>query len=450
MSVPVESVEQLAQQIAELARSIDKLTHTWLMRIREFDACDGWANTGCFSMVAWLAWWTGISHKAASEHVRVARALDRLPLIDAAFASGALSYSKVRALTRIAEPEQQQSLLDVAKSATASQLDKIVAGLRRVQSHAGQANPSAREQPPRRYIHFTPTEDGMIRIHGQLGPEEALILQAAIHAADTPNESTLQSPAGDPHDQANDAANALVSVARGYLERKPTTRGSGFELLMVTTPEQLAHGPEGVGGFLRDGTPVPLSVAQMLACDAHRVDVRVGEAGQLDVGRSRRTIPTAIARALALRDGMCTVPGCGRGRHLHAHHVQAWAAGGETGVDNLVLLCPGHHWAVHEGRLRITSEAGKLEFRNAHGLTLHAAPHHAIDPATLEAIVASAGPAGDEPIFGGMHGDGRPMRLAEVIDWMMLAPGFRGTYQPSLAASTRGAPSHRAAPVAFG
>jgi hypothetical protein len=313
----------------------------------------------------------------------------------------------------------------VAKSATANQLDKIVAGLRRVQSYASHASPadSATAQPPRRYIRFVPTEDGMVRINGQLGPEEALILQAALEAAkspaESPAESPTESPAGDPHDRAGDHANALVSVARGYLERKPATRGSGFELLMISSPDQLAHGHEGVGGFLRDGTPVPLSVAQMLACDAHRVDVRVDESGQLDVGRSRRTVPTAIARALALRDGGCRVPGCGRGRHLHAHHVQAWAAGGETSVDNLVLLCPGHHWAVHEGRLHVSCEAGKLEFRNVHGLTLHAAPHHAIDADALAAILASADPSGEPP----MVWEGQRMQLDAVIGWMPNACG---------------------------
>lgn len=432
MFATVESVDRLARQIAELARSIDKLTHTWLARIREFDACEGWAHTGCISMVAWLAWWTGSSHKAASEHVRVARALANLPLIDDAFASGQLSYSKVRALTRIATPEQQQSLLDVAKSATANQLDKIVGGLRRVQSYASSGD-GATARPPRRYIHFTPTDDGMVRISGQLGPEDAAILRAAMRAADapapapakSPAESPAESPAGDQYERAGDDASALVSVARGYLERTPATRGSGFELIMVTTPDQLAHGQEGVGGFLRDGTPVPLSVAQMLACDAHRVDVRAGESGQLDVGRSRRTIPTAIARALALRDGVCRVPGCGRAQHLHAHHVRAWAAGGETGVDNLVLLCPGHHWAVHEGRLRIAVEAGKLEFRNAHGLTLHGAPHHAIAPDTLAAIIGSAQLAGDASMDAEGHCEGQRMRLDEVIGWLMLSDGFR-------------------------
>ncbi len=100
----------------------------------------------------------------------------------------------------------------------------------------------------------------------------------------------------------------------------------------------------------RDGTPLPLHVARMLACDAARIDVSVGESGEiLDVGRSRRTIPTAIGRALTLRDGGCRVPGCGRSRHVQAHHVEAWAEGGATRVSNLVLLCPGHHWLVHEG-----------------------------------------------------------------------------------------------------
>ncbi|MFV8756012.1 hypothetical protein ACNOYE_36130 [Nannocystaceae bacterium ST9] len=83
-----------------------------------------------------------------------------------------------------------------------------------------------------------------------------------------------QSPAGD---YGCDQADALVAVARGYLDRKPTTRGTGCELIMMTTPEQLAHGPEGIGGFLRDGTPLPLHVARMMACDASRVDVSVGE-----------------------------------------------------------------------------------------------------------------------------------------------------------------------------
>ncbi|MFV8754640.1 DUF222 domain-containing protein [Nannocystaceae bacterium ST9] len=156
----LESIEHLARQIAELARCVDRVKHAWIGRIREFDARNGWADTGCVSMVAWLSWWTGTSNKTASEHVRIARALGELALIDRAFASGELTYSKVRALTRAATPATQQTLLDVAKSATASQLDKIVAGLRRVRAHANPEQSSG--EAPRRFARFTETPDGMV------------------------------------------------------------------------------------------------------------------------------------------------------------------------------------------------------------------------------------------------------------------------------------------------
>jgi hypothetical protein len=271
----------------------------------------------------------------------------------------------------------------------------------------------------------------MVRFTAQLGPEEALVVQRALELANSPAgdsaashaDSSGNSPAGE---LATELADALVAVALGYLERSPTTRGTGCELIVMTTPEQLEKGPDGVGGFLRDGTPLPLHVARLLACDGHRVDVRVGESGEvLDVGRSRRTIPTAIGRALALRDGGCRVPGCGRSRHLQAHHVHAWAEGGETSVDNLVLLCPGHHWLVHEGHMRAAVREGELEFLNAHGLTMKAVPRHDIDEdvvaSKLEAWLDEAQESGDvTPTW-----DGSRLDLHEVVSWMMMAEGLR-------------------------
>ncbi len=430
MAECADSVESLAREIAELARFIGKLEHTWLTRIREFDARNGWADTGCVSMVAWLSWWTGTSSKAASEHVRVARALGDLALIDQAFAAGELSYSKVRALTRCAEPATQQSLLDVAKSATASQLDKIVAGLRRVRAHA---SPGECGHEHRRFASFTETAGGMVRLVAQVGPEDALVLRAALDLANSPagdsggsSAAATNSPAGDLSD-STERADALVAVARGYLDRKPSTRGTGFELIMMTTPDQLERGAEGVGGFLRDGTPLPLHVARMLACDAARIDVSVGESGEvLDVGRSRRTIPTAIGRALALRDGGCRVPGCGRSRHVQAHHVEAWAEGGATRVSNLVLLCPGHHWLVHEGKLHVEVRSGTLEFVNAHGLRIEPTPRHKIEGEALAAWLDENdhGCADPTPTW-----DGSRLDLHEVIGWMMLGEGFRAEAQ---------------------
>jgi hypothetical protein len=74
--------------------------------------------------------------------------------------------------------------------------------------------------------------------------------------------------------------------------------------------------------------------------------------GVLDVGRKRRTVPPAIRRALEHRDAGCRFPGCGC-RYTDAHHIVHWADGGETRLDNLVLLCSRHHRAVHEGGFRV-------------------------------------------------------------------------------------------------
>ena len=216
------SIDQLATQIAESARCIDMAKHRLLTRVREFDARDGWAGSGCVSMVTWLSWWTSMSPKASSEHLRVARALGRLPLIDQAFANGEISYSKVRAVTRIAEPDSQQSLLDIAKSATAEQLDRIIAGWRRAHAHARGSAEIGPEH--RRRARFRVTEDGMVRLTAQLGPEEALVVQRALELA--------ESPAGE---SASDAVLVTVNKLPSATERLVWAGRLGPELAATET-----------------------------------------------------------------------------------------------------------------------------------------------------------------------------------------------------------------------
>ena len=115
---PAPSVEALGDQIAELAAGIAAATGELLGLIREFDARNGWE--GFASCAEWLSWRTGLAPGAAREHVRVARALAELPLLRDALRRGAVSYSKVRAVTRVATPETEQALLDVALAGTAA------------------------------------------------------------------------------------------------------------------------------------------------------------------------------------------------------------------------------------------------------------------------------------------------------------------------------------------
>ena len=133
MLAPVErpraELERLGDRIAELSSRIQAATYDLLVLIREFDAQSGWS--GFTSCAHWLSWRIGLAPGAAREHVRVARALGYLPRLSEAMQRGAVSYSKVRAVTRVATPETEQSLLDAAQSGTAAHVEQIVRRWRR-------------------------------------------------------------------------------------------------------------------------------------------------------------------------------------------------------------------------------------------------------------------------------------------------------------------------------
>jgi hypothetical protein len=430
-------IDAIGQSIAELSLRIDVAKHELLTQLREFDKHDGWANSGFLSLAAWLAWRIDIGPVAAREYVRVARALGELQLVDAAFATGKLSYSKVRAITRVATPDTEQDFLDISSHATASQIERLSAAYRRTR-----IDPKEPTLDQRRFVRRSDTASGMVRIEVQLPPEQAAMvweaLSAALDAGRSQTDASAESnsavssgasaetkrPELDPARLPAERADALVSVAQAYLTHSPRTLGSGYELVLMSKKDQLEHGAAGIGGYLRDGTPVPLHVARMLACDCSRVDVEVGPSGEiLDVGRARRSIPSAIGRALWLRDGGCRAPGCGRRHHLHAHHVEAWADGGKTSASNLVLLCPGHHLQVHEGNLSVHVREGKLEFENRYGLNLEPVPGRSADLDAIERWLHTTQPgfeAAGTPVW-----DGSRLRLGEAIDWLYGAQNSR-------------------------
>src|SRR4051794_16259938 len=130
------SIEELAATITAGAVRLAAATASWLRLVAEFDQRGGWHGVGIRSCAEWLAWQCGLGPGAAREHVRVARALRSLPSIEDAFAAGRLSYSKVRALTRIAEPDCEAALLEFALSATASQTEQFCRKWRRTEDEA--------------------------------------------------------------------------------------------------------------------------------------------------------------------------------------------------------------------------------------------------------------------------------------------------------------------------
>ena len=170
---------RLGDRIAELSARIQAATHELLVLIREFDEQEGW--DGCLSCAQWLSWRAGLSPGAAREHVRVARALGKLPRLSDAMRRGKVSYSKVRAVTRVATPENEQTLLDVALAGTAEHVERIARAWRRIDRNVEQAEDRRRDAS--RSLRTWVDEDGMVVVRGRLTPEVGAVLRRALEAA---------------------------------------------------------------------------------------------------------------------------------------------------------------------------------------------------------------------------------------------------------------------------
>ena len=126
----VDALEELGDEIATLAAHIHAATHRLLVLIADFDRRRGWELSGHRSCAHWLAFRTGIDLGVAREKVRTARALEQLPETSASMARGELSFSQVRALSRVARPDNERELLPLAKGCTTAQLERMVRGSR--------------------------------------------------------------------------------------------------------------------------------------------------------------------------------------------------------------------------------------------------------------------------------------------------------------------------------
>jgi Domain of unknown function (DUF222)/HNH endonuclease len=415
----VAELERLGDEIAELSAHVDAAIARLLALIREFDHRRGW-NIGFRSCADWLAWRVGLDPGAARERVRVARALGALPLLTRALQRGELSYAKVRALTRVATPETEARLLGVGRAGSASHVERIVRGWRRVDRLA-----EAREAKGRhasRAMHFHQDENGMVVIQGRLDPEAGALFVQAITAAqdvlyrrskDAPSPALTPVSAPTLAQQRADALALLAETALHH-ELDPGAPGDRYQVVLHVDTAGLVDPDKPGQAVLQDGTHVSAETSQRLTCDASRILMRHDTEGRvIEVGARTRTIPPALRRALVYRDRVCQFPGCEL-RFVQGHHIQHWAHGGPTTLSNLVLLCRRHHRAVHEEGYQVTRENdGKLSFCRLDGRPL-------LDvPAAATAPTDPAGTLRARHGADGLHIDARTSRpgwLGERLD----------------------------------
>ena len=390
-------VARLADEIAQLSAHITVATARLLNLIREFDALGGWGN-GFLSCAHWLNWRVGVGLHAAREQVRTARALADLPRINEAFARGAVSYSKVRALTRVATPEIEERLLAFATHGTAAHVERLVSAWRCVDRSAEQEQTAQRLRS--RSLHLYQDSDGMMVIRGRLTPEVGAVVRQALDAARDRVYVPLRgdNTEGIRASYEQQQADALGMIAEAALRHDldPGASGARYQVVVHVDAAVLADPDQPGQSALEDGPHVPAETCQRLACDASRVVMRHDAEGRItEVGARTRTIPPSLRRALERRDQGCRFPGC-VSRYTQGHHIRHWAAGGPTKLSNLVLLCRRHHRAVHEEGFQVERlDEGTLRFRQPDGWVIPEVAGHAVVPAdageTLRAQNAAAG-----------------------------------------------------------
>jgi hypothetical protein len=289
------TIEQLGEDIADIASGIHAATHRLLVLLHEFDARNGWTN-GFLSCAHWLSWRTSINIGAAREKVRVARALPKLPLIGGALQRGEISYAKVRALTRIATPDTEERLLAIALHGTASQVERLVRAWRWCD----------RREDDRKHLWRSVScfvdEDGMVVLRARLTAEQGAAVQRALEAAsDRLYQESRHAAAPDRIEEEVSfeqlRADALVLMAETALaaDLDRGSAGDRYQVVLLVETAATTMSPAAPPVLeLNDG---PMSVSaetsRRLSCDASVVVIRQDADGSvLDVGRKTRTIPS--------------------------------------------------------------------------------------------------------------------------------------------------------------
>jgi hypothetical protein len=352
--------DDLEASIPAMQRRIDALQGRLAIRVAEYDRRGLAAEGHVLSTKQWLTHTCRITTSHAATLLRTGQALEHMPNVTALAASGAITTGAVRKLTaaRNRYPEafvlHEVVLADAATYLRPRDLRRAIAHWEQQVSYPDAVAEVASKRQRRR-LSINQTWDGMWAVSGELDPETGHVVTTALRAQVDP---TNLDPADD-RTNAQRMADGLADICRFSLDHDESLTTSGGTKPHVTVTVDYATLTRVPGTLPEiDGLATDPETIRRIACDADIVRMIVGPDSEiLDVGRSSRSIPTAIRRALDHRDGGCTWEGCDAPpQWTDAHHIKHWADGGETSLDNLILLCRTHHTAIHESTVTTDSD----------------------------------------------------------------------------------------------
>jgi hypothetical protein len=346
------------QWLIDHRADMDRAEALWLQRLAQFDRDGLWALDGQFSCAGWLVWQTNMARSTAFEKLRVAHELERRPIVAEAFGQGRLSYSAVRAMTRLDRPDPgvDQALVELAQSGQASILD-LERVVRSYGLYADQERPTTEDSDRTRDVKILRGDDGTGQVVVSLGDLEVEEFAAAFQAFSdlryrpqpVDESSAGDSPGEAPIDEASRStikANAFMDLVRTALEHADGGHAAGDDRYLV----HIVTRDGGRSLSQLDETPLHPTEAAMIKCDGSTVSHTVTDSGEpLNLGRKTREWSTAQRRAISVRDGgQCRFAGC-YFTHCDIHHMQPWEAGGTTDIGNGFYGCPRHHRMLHRG-----------------------------------------------------------------------------------------------------
>lgn len=435
--------EQLEQELRTLSGHLAAAHARFLTLVGEFDERKLWSDWESLSCAHWLSWRCGVGLAAAREQVRVARCLRELPTVAAVFAEGGLSYSKVRAITRVANEDSESAWIGLARAAPAGLLDIAVRRWRRARNVAVDESLLVDEEDAGRQCRsltwysdhngdlivraLVPAVDApafaaaiesrlvrraaegevleafdvrrldalMDSINAAAAVESSLAIQPTLnvhltvpiavdgvagqrHPTGRARPEGPMDPLGSDSSQGPAASSAETEPSPSRAAPDESTSGCSTGLAVARLERAVLSSLSAPSGWpILDGRGRPRSLAwlgEVLDDAALKIVVDLIAAGSgellssLDVGREARQPNRSLRRSVMRRDqGRCRFPGCTRQHRLNVHHIVFWEHGGRTDAENLIVLCPAHHAAIHQRGWSIVGTASTAEFRRGDG-----------------------------------------------------------------------------------
>jgi hypothetical protein len=342
------SDDELAETYIRACRRRDQEDLFIARLAAEFAQRDKYDYDGFVSPIDWMRFNGHVTSGAAASSVAVGESMHRMPESIEAMDGGEIGFAHLAVMARTAEALgdrfDESALIKKARESSPGKFHYICTHYRHAADPKQYAAEQA-EQVQQRRLKLSRWIDGSVLLSGQLDPEGGAVLLTAI------GPLARKSGAHDDRDLEQRQADALVELAAGG--------GSQAQIQVTSSIETLLGLAGAPAADLELSLPISSKTVERLACDSSIARVLLdSDSMVIDVGRSKRVVSEPIRRALWTRDGSCRWPGCERPASLSAaHHVVHWIHGGDTDMDNLVLLCRRHHWMVHEGDWQIVHDS---------------------------------------------------------------------------------------------